>query len=87
MADGDAFANELVDLIARHYPGALGGDAAECGIVSCKLAESLGGLLAFAYFNGSGQRSAMTAAEIVVNRMIESMMATIRNAEQTLEGS
>jgi hypothetical protein len=86
MPDSDAFADELMELIAEHYPNALHGDASECGIVSCKLAENLGGLLAFAYFNGSGKRSAMAAAEIVVDRMIESMMAVIRKAEGYSDG-
>jgi hypothetical protein len=81
MAD-DAFANELIDLIGRHYPRALEGDAAQCGMCTCKLAESFGGLLAFAYFHADGERSAMTATGIVVNHIVDSMMATIREAEQ-----
>jgi hypothetical protein len=81
MAD-DAFANELIDLIGRHYPGALEGDAAQCGICTCKLAECLGGMLAFAYWKGDGARSAKLATKIVLDRVVDSMMDTIRRAEQ-----
>jgi hypothetical protein len=82
MLDDDVFANELIDMIGRHYPKALEGDAAQCGICTCKLAECLGGLLAFAYFKGHGAPSAKAATRIVVNRIVDSLMDTVRRAEQ-----
>jgi hypothetical protein len=85
MPDDDAFANELIDLIGRHYPKALEGDAAQCGICTCKLAECLGGLLAFAYFKGDGARSAKAATRIAVNHIVDSLMGTIRRAEQQMQ--
>ena len=73
-----SFDADLAALIKKHYPNVLRGEPDACGVLTCKLADCIGGVLAWAYLKGDGEKSAKEATELVGYRIVSGMMETIR---------
>lgn len=80
------FQQDVLNLIAKHYPGATKGNVEQNSLCAAELAMCMGGILAFA-FRLNGEVIGRSVLQTMVQRIIENATAIDQKAGDIIRNS